>query len=1087
MTSDHSTDIRQQIKDSMAHLEHVLPGQAPIKDFVHHNTIHGYQHLPFQEAVAAAYKASGNSGYLPDEAFRKLHQEGRITTEHLLQVLVEDESLDADAVVFQSGYGPVRKQDLYLLALTTPLEPVTTCQLNWQIEEMDAFRRVQADVDTEPKRRLLETAGTRDEETAVNDLWQTCLQSLGLEHYALHPEDLVEVSLDESGPAPGDTPDTQHLQRLIQKDAAKRLKQLLEDVGDNISLRSLIKSLTGTDLMDETLPIMIRRMAAFLDQGMASWSTPGRDTGFYHAWREGASKDPAWIIDSIPEWQDHLESLPDDALETIIAELIRMDLPRERWVRYLEIKALELPGWSGMFLWRHLHPGYEDQAFPVKMLDYLAVRMVLERLVAQRVCRDVWQIEPSLKTLRGYFHANPDELLVRYSLFNSRLPEYLTSKAQKLVNNQPSLLTRQDWQQMAQAIWTWQQSPSADRPAGYSVFRSGWRLFRLAQHLGLCAGDIHQLDEQQLQNIFDCIDELDAGQRGFIWLQAYELQYRDELFAAVAANHQRGRWHQRDESISAQLVFCMDDREEGTRRHLEEIDSGIETLGAAAHFGVPNLWCGLDSEKPVPLTPVVYEPVNLIHEQARSGQDGKLAQHRKRRQLRFTIGNLMHQEIRRNLVSSTMLIAASAPAALLTLVGKLLAPLATGRLGRKLREDYDLGISTSIDPTAAADADPAPTPAHPRPGFTDDEQLQRVAPFLQNLGLTSGFAPLVVFLGHGSNSQNNPHLAAYDCGACSGRHSGPNARIFCAMVNRPQIRQRLAEEYDIHIPDSTWFMGAEHNTCSEEITWYDLDLLPDRLGSNYQALSQSLAEARLRHAHERCRKFASAPTDPTPGQALDHIIGRSYDFTQARPELGHATNAAAIIGRRTLSQGAFFDRRVFLISYDYRIDPEGEILERLLLANGPVGAGISLEYYFSTVDNENYGAGTKIMHNVTGMLGVMEGTSSDLKTGLPRQMIEIHEAMRLQVMCEATTDMLTKIYLRQPPLQELIGNGWLLVSAKDPETGEISVFNPKTGWIPWHGDPDSIATTDCSADWYQGHMEALSPALIQSPEEAVHG
>ncbi len=1087
MISNHSTNIRQQIRDSIAHLEHVLPGQAPIQDFVHHNTIHGYQHLPFQEAVAAAYKASGNSGYLPDEAFRKLHQEGRITTGHLLQVMAEDESLGVDTVVFHSNHGPVRKQDLYLLALTTPLEPVTACQLNWQIEEMDAFRRVQADVDAESKSRLLEAAGAPNEEAAVNDLWQACLESLGLEHYALHPEDLVELSLDESSPAPEGTLDTQHVQRLIQKDAAKRLKHLLEDVGDHVSLRSLIKSLTGTDLMDDILPIMIRRMAAFLDQGMASWPTPGRDKGFYDAWREGASKDPAWIIDSIPEWQNHLESLPDDALETIIAELIRMDLPRERWVRYLEIKALELPGWSGMFLWRHLHPGYEEQVFPVQMLDYLAVRMVLERLVAQRVCRDVWQIEPGLKTLRGYFHANADELLVRYSLFNSRLPEYLSSKAQKLVNNQPSLLTPQDWQQMAQAIWTWQQSPSADQPAGYSVFRSGWRLFRLAQHLGLCAEDIRQLNEQQLQDIFDCIDKLDAGQRGFIWLQAYELQYRDELFTAVAANHQRGRWHQRDENISAQLVFCMDDREEGTRRHLEEIDPGIETLGAAAHFGVPNLWCALDSEKPDALTPVVFEPVNLIREQAQSGQDDKLTQHKKRRGLRFSIGSLLHQEIRRNLGSSALLIAASAPAALLTLTGKLLAPLATGRLGQKLREDYDLSINTSIDLTAAAGADPAPTPAHPRPGFTDDEQLQRVAPFLQNLGLTSGFAPLVVFFGHGSNSQNNPHLAAYDCGACSGRHSGPNARIFCAMANRPQIRQRLADEYDIHIPDSTWFMGAEHNTCSEEIEWYDLGLLPEALDSNYQALLQSLDEARLRHAHERCRKFASAPSEPTPRQALEHIIGRSYDFTQARPELGHATNAAAIIGRRTLSQGAFFDRRVFLISYDYRIDPEGEILERLLLANGPVGAGISLEYYFSTVDNENYGAGTKVMHNVTGMLGVMEGTSSDLKTGLPRQMIEIHEAMRLQVMCEATTDMLTKIYLRQPPLQELIGNGWLLVSAKDPETGEISVFNPQKGWIPWHGDPDSITTTDCSADWYQGHMEPLSPALIQPQEEAVHG
>ena len=876
--SSQFTEIRQQIIDSIAHLEHVLPGQAPIKDFVHHNTLHGYQQLHFRDAIAAAYKASGASGYLPDEAYRKLHKEGRISTEHLLQVMAEDESLEADAVVFQGSHGVVRKQDLYLRTLTTPLEPVTACQLNWHIEEMDAFSCIQEDVDEQSRARLLQSAGTQDEAAAISELWRACLESLGLEHYVLHPEDLVELSLDESNPVQDDTLDTQHVQRLIHKDGAKRLKHLLDDVGVNLSLRGMIKALSGIDLMHDTLPMMIRRMAAFLDQGMAPWATPGRDKGFYSAWREGAAKDPAWIIDSIPEWQDHLESLPDDALDTIIAEMIRMDLPQERWVRYLEIKALELPGWSGMFLWRHLHPGYEDQEYPVNMLDYLAVRMVLERLVAQRVCREVWQIEPSLKTLRGYFHHNPDELLVRHSLFNSRLPEYLASMAQKLVNNQRTLVTAQHWQQMAQAMWVWQQSPAADRPAGYSVFRSGWRLFRLAQHLGLGAEEVRQLNTQQLETIFNCLDKLDAGQRGFIWLQAYELQYRNKLFTAVAANHQRGRWHERSDKISAQLIFCMDEREEGMRRHLEEIDPGVETLGAAAHFGVPNLWCGLDDEKPVGLTPGVSAPVHLVHERARSGQDDRLAQHTKRRSLRFALGNLLHQEIRRNLASSALLIAAAAPAALLTLSGKLLTPLASGRWIRKLREDYDLKINTSIEVTAQSDADPAPTPAHPRCGFTDDEQLQRIAPFLQNLGLTGKFAPLVVFLGHGSSSQNNPHLAAYDCGACSGRHSGPNARIFCAMANRPIIRRRLADEYNIRIPESTWFIGAEHNTCSEEIEWYDLDLLPAALNANYQALLHSLAEARQRHAHERCRKFASAPPDPTPRKALDHVTGRGLSL-----------------------------------------------------------------------------------------------------------------------------------------------------------------------------------------------------------------
>jgi len=179
-----------------------------------------------------------------------------------------------------------------------------------------------------------------------------------------------------------------------------------------------------------------------------------------------------------------------------------------------------------------------------------------------------------------------------------------------------------------------------------------------------------------------------------------------------------------------------------------------------------------------------------------------------------------------------------------------------------------------------------------------------------------------------------------------------------------------------------------------------------------------------------------------------------------------------------VSRGGFFDRRVFLISYDYTTDPSGKVLERLLLANAPVGAGINLEYYFSTVDNERYGCGSKVTHNVTGLFGVMDGTASDLRTGLPKQMIEIHEAMRLQVVVEADIDILSAIYGRNPELQELIGSGWLLLSTMDPDSGVISIFEPKKGFVPWNRRGEALARVDCSIDWYRGHSEPLAPALV---------
>lgn len=252
---------------------------------------------------------------------------------------------------------------------------------------------------------------------------------------------------------------------------------------------------------------------------------------------------------------------------------------------------------------------------------------------------------------------------------------------------------------------------------------------------------------------------------------------------------------------------------------------------------------------------------------------------------------------------------------------------------------------------------------------------------------------------------------------------------------------------------------------------------------NFQQLRHELNQACLRSAHERCRRFASAPRKLKPGKAFRHVNTRTYDISQARPELGHATNAAAFIGRRSITQGAFWDRRVFLISYDPSQDPQGKILEAILLAAGPVGAGINLEYYFSTVNNEQYGSGTKITHNVTGLLGVMEGGSSDLRTGLPKQMIEIHEAMRLRVIVEATPETLTTIYQRQPSLQELIGNGWLLLTAMHPDTGELFPFDPAHGFQAWQGQTQALSRVARSSDWYSGQLGPLPFALIE-PESA---
>jgi len=1076
--------IREQLLEAIAHLEHVLPGQAPIRDFVHHNTLHGLQHLDFTEAIAESFRVTGANGFLPHEKYREFYKAGRIDDVDIDHVLDEDESLSSDEVIASIGGRELTRKEVYRSGLLYDFKPLTRSQLHWLIEEKNVLCRFQSDIDDRQRKQLIEAAGKHglsSEAEVIDELWNSCLQKLDLQHFIIHPEDMTDLSASQAESMVNELAQAEQgddnyqvlMHHLVRKKGERLLSEQLDSIGSEHTLGEFLKSITGEDILNDLRPVIIRHIGLFLDGGMASWPYIDRSKGFYNTWRVIAKQDLTSVFEDLRDWHDTIDGLSDDPLETMIFELRRTGVPQEKWAQYIERIALELPGWAGMFLWH----ANNSQAPNISMVDYLAVCLVLERLFAQRLCGRVWQLEASQDMFRWYFRKHRSEYLVRYALFNTQLPEYLITRSHKLVQRQFSNTNvYHDWIDLADMIWTWQHSPAADKPVGYSVHSHAWSLFRLSQHLSLPASFIRELESEQLEKIFACLALAQDERGSFLWLQAYERNYREKIFNAVAQNKGRGRWRTRDSRASAQITFCMDDREEGIRRHLEEIEPSIETLGAAGFFGVAINWRGIDDTSDTPLCPIVVTPAHAVYEYAKPDQQTAEQQHRQRRKFRLWIKDLLHLETRRNVLSTAMLIAASAPFTLLTLLAKTLFPGAFGRWVQSNREHIDISVATTVQINAQSD-EPASI-ENPRHGFTDEEQADRVENFLRTIGLISGYAPFVVMMGHGSSSQNNPHMAAYDCGACSGRHGGPNARIFAAMANRPEIR-KLLQQRGLAIPQDTVFIGAEHNTCDEVIELYDMDGLSDEQSQAWQPIKDKLDQACRLSAHERSRRFMSASTKMSNDKALAHVIARSYDFSQARPELGHATNATAFIGRRALSQGAFFDRRAFMISYDPSTDPEGRIIEAILLAAGPVGAGINLEYYFSTVNNEKYGCGTKVMHNLTGLFGVMEGASSDLRTGLPVQMIEIHEAMRLLVMVEAKTDILGEIYQRQPAIQELVGKRWIQLAAIDPDDGAINFFVAGKGFVSWQGEQQVLAKVKHSIDHYQGQRDHLPPALIE--------
>ncbi|MBF0139104.1 MAG: DUF2309 domain-containing protein [Magnetococcales bacterium] len=1085
-------EILHRLRHAIAHMEHRLTAQAPLKDFVHHNTLHAYQEHPFLKALSLARSETGIIPFLPDQRFRELFAQGRITREGLLQAIHNMPTLDGDAMIARLGNRQLYRKDVILAGLQWNMAPLSALKLTWHLEEKQARYRFQEDLPPEIGQNIVQESGLSSETAAVFDLWSQCLAVLGLNEEWVHPEALLDLSADQAEAMisdfahkdPSQEEGAFRVRTQVRMEADALLENMIHKIGREWTLRRFLLALTGHDILDTIQPTLIRYLTHYMDLGVGAWQENIGIQGFYTFWRQRAHTDMGWVFAEMPDWEEQLGELPDDPLDSIMAEMLALGLDEELWPNYLERLCQEIPGWSGMFAWRQSHPHHAASTARFDLAEYLAVRLILERLFARRLCLKTWKIAPNLFFLRWYFNNNKSELLVRHALFNQALPDYFIHRAQELINTDPPPGI-DEWRAVAHVMWTWYRSQPTGQTVTHTLHHNGWRLFRLTQHLGLCGRGIRELSLPQIEHMLACLDLLTPEVFGFLWLQAYEYHYRDHLYAAVILNHGQGAWARREERPKSQIVFCMDDREEGIRRHLEEHNPAIETLGAAGFFGIAINWKGLDDTFESALCPIVDKPSHRVHECVTPREEAQKGIYDRSRTQLSRFKDLLFNATRHGLLRSMGVLTLAAPWLLVALTFKQWRPQQHGRMMQAVHARLLPTLDTTITLTATDDGSIA-SPEQNRSGFTDQEQAERVGRFLRTIGLTSDFAPLVILMGHGSGSKNNPHRAAYDCGACSGRHGGPNARVFAAMANRPEVRTLLIKD-GIVIPDDTWFVGANHNTCDEEFTWFDRSLLPPYAVTNLAQCIADLEHAARMSAQERCRKVASAPDDPDPETALMHMQGRRLDVSQARPELGHATNAAAFVGRRSFSRGLFLDRRVFLISYNPETDPNGEVLERILLNVTPVGGGINLEYYFSTVNNERLGCGSKVTHNLTGFFGIMDGTESDLRTGLPLQMIEIHEAMRLQLIIEAETRILTEIYLRQPLLQEWVGNGWVLLAAKNPHGPEIHMFEPQRGWVVWESNPIPVPEVACSPDWYRGHRNHLGPALIHPRQERIHG
>lgn len=477
-----------------------------------------------------------------------------------------------------------------------------------------------------------------------------------------------------------------------------------------------------------------------------------------------------------------------------------------------------------------------------------------------------------------------------------------------------------------------------------------------------------------------------------------------------------------------QAVFCIDVRSEVFRRALEGLDPAIQTLGFAGFFGLPVAYRGLASDVEELRLPVLLNPALHVRAAAPEPVDQamRIAARAKRAWGRFKF-------------------AAVSAFAFVEGAGALYA-------GKLVRDALGL-------PATREKSDPPP---RLDPALELAERITAARGVLRAMSLTGGFAPVVALVGHGAAVVNNPHASALQCGACGGYSGEVNARLLAALLNDADVRTGLSKT-GIEIPPDTLFVGALHETTTDRVTLYDEDH-PSR--DHQGALDEArrwFAAAGAVARTERALRFG-------PGEEGESLIGRGRDWSQVRPEWGLAGCEAFIAAPRSRTAGKELLGRAFLHDYDWRTDEGFEVLELILTAPVVVASWISLQYYGSTVAPQAFGAGDKLLHNVVGGLGVIEGNGGRLRGGLPWQSVHdgrnpVHAPLRLSVCIEAPRTAIAAVLARHPEVKALFDNRWLHLFGLD-EHGRMAWRY--AGDLKWSLEEDEAATPawspSCSAE-----------------------
>ncbi|BCH53019.1 YbcC family protein [Agrobacterium vitis] len=474
-----------------------------------------------------------------------------------------------------------------------------------------------------------------------------------------------------------------------------------------------------------------------------------------------------------------------------------------------------------------------------------------------------------------------------------------------------------------------------------------------------------------------------------------------------------------------QAAFCIDVRSEVFRRAFESIDPQIQTLGFAGFFGLGTAHRRFASDVeelrlPVLLNPALKSraggPYRAEDAEPQRVEPQRVKARAKRAWGRFKLAA----------VSSFAFVEATGP----IYVGKLLSDA--------------LGL-----PHAPTPHDPAP---QLDPTLDLATRIKAAGTVLRAMSLTTSFARLVLLAGHGANTVNNPHASGLHCGACGGYSGEVNARLLAALLNDPEVRAGLTE-IGIEIPQDTLFLAALHDTTTDRVTLYADDHPCQTHEADIAQARTWLADAGRLARGERALRLPRATDEAS-------ISKRSRDWAETRPEWALAGCKAFIAAPRSRTATKNLEGRAFLHDYDWKQDKSFGTLELILTAPVVVASWISLQYYGSTVAPEAFGGGNKLLHNVTGGIGVVEGNGGLLRAGLPWQSVHdgqdyAHEPLRLSVCLEAPVEAITEVLGRHDGVRALFDNGWLHLFTLDAEGRMAWRYNGDLQWVPMDDTEDA--------------------------------